>query len=250
MADRTWNAVDARLYEEMWSREARLILGVLIARSPNQYGVYEMPYLVLSTLFRPKQIEKAIEELIAEGVIKLYRDGKVVWIVKKWKRSVPNINNQVGAYNLIQGSYPEAWSDFQGMYRLMLEGISMDGQRINHGSTGDEPSDPESESESETESDKKKKPPARKPRGHPAVSRWCELYEESFGQKFIVVPASAKHITLASKALKDDIDEFTKRVGNCFADQWFREHMPGPSYFYQHINKYATTSKKDESIIV
>lgn len=175
-----------------------------------------------------EMIEKWTQQIVDEGALILYTiDGDQYFQLTGWNR------------------YQRG--DWQRGKSLLPAPPQLDNSE---GTVAEQTPDCQDKGKDKSKVKEKIKTPARKPRGHPAVSRWCELYEESFGQKFIVVPAHAKHITLASKALKDDLDEFTKRVGNCFADPWFREKMPGPSYFYQHINKYATTSKVDKSIIV
>ena len=85
-----------------------------------------------------------------------------------------------------------------------------------------------------------KTPHSDKPRGHPAVARWCELHSEIFNAKFIVTPVLAKHVKDSYNALSKDLAEFERRVRICFADPWFVAHKPGPDYFYRNINKYAT----------
>ena len=152
MSDRTWNAVDARLYEEMWSSDARLIMGVLIARCPNPYGVYDIPYLILSTLFSDDRVHHGLQELasVEDAPIKLYRNNRVVWIIKKWKRAgEPNLNQQKGAYNTIYNGMREVWSDFYKFYREVLRGL-------NGGLMG-VPSESESESDTESKKNKTKK---------------------------------------------------------------------------------------------
>lgn len=159
MADRTWNQVDARLYEEDWSAEARLILGVLIARCPNPYGVYEIPTLILKTLFTPEQIESALKELsdVDPAPIKLYRAGKVVWITKKWNRAgVPNEKHCKGAFNEVHGHFEEVWKDFQSLYIKWLRGYNGVSKGIGT-PQATFPSDTDTDSESDTDSEKKEK---------------------------------------------------------------------------------------------
>ena len=150
MADRTWNAVDARLYEEMWSREAKLVFGVIIARSPNPYGVYDVPYFILHSMFTEDEINKALDELSSDavGAIKLYRERQVVWIIKKWRREgTPNEKQQKGARNHIERGFIEVWKDYKKYYKGYLRGIN--------GVSKGFPSDSDSDSDADTENLKK-----------------------------------------------------------------------------------------------
>ena len=248
MADRTWNAVDARLYEERWSRNAKLIMGVIIARCPNPYGVYDVPYVILETLFAPEDIDTALGELIKlkRPPIKLYRDGEVVWIIRKWGREgKPNEKQQKGASNTIEGSYNEVWEDFKGVYKEYLRGID--------GVSDPLPSDSDSDTESDTE--KNKIPDADapdnlkskgKPSGRDATAIWTDEYRAQIDSTYKPTPMDAKHCLSALKHLGYDLDLFRECVKNCIGDSWFRDNKPGAAHFYRHIEKYKKPPPVDD----
>ena len=184
MADRTWNAVDARLYEERWSRNAKLIMGVIIARCPNPYGVYDVPYVILETLFAPEDIDAALDELtkLKRPPIKLYREGEVVWIIRKWGREgKPNEKQQKGAFNTIEGSYNEVWKDFREVYKGYLRSID--------GVSDPLPSESESESEPDTEVSKKKHKTVKSD-----LPEWCYLLVGELFPDLVITEADSKQV--------------------------------------------------------
>lgn len=152
MADRTWNPIDSRLYEEEWSNTAKLVAGVLLARCPNQYGVFDFPWWFIKTLFHGLinrgEIEFALVELETAGFIRMYRDNNVIWIIKKWKRSGnPSKKHWIGLHNVL-ADYPEVQEDILSYYEGVFNPIE---------SPLNPHSNPESESESDTDSDNKKR---------------------------------------------------------------------------------------------
>lgn len=127
MSDRTWNSVDARLYEEDWSQGAIILCACLLARCPNQYGLFDMPWgflkLFFKGLYTRSEIESYVTEWEATGFAKLYRDRQVIWIVKKWKRSGnPGELHWKGLENLLK-DFPEVREGFMAYYKPLYKGI-------------------------------------------------------------------------------------------------------------------------------
>lgn len=154
MSDRTWNQIDARIYEEGWSQEAVLIAVCLLVRCPNQYGIFDKPIGFLTMFFRGlytiAQIESVLTELEGANFLKLYRDGNVIWIRSKWKRAGrPSALHWKGAQNHLE-SYNEVRKDFLSYYKAHWKGIEspLKGDGIPIESSGYPPVNPESESES------------------------------------------------------------------------------------------------------
>jgi len=149
MADRTWNQIDARLYEEDWSKEARLIAGFLIARCPNQYGVFKISWGFLKEFFlpwfTPEQIEEVCREWERDGWVKFYNGREIVWIVNKWGRdryrNTPN--NRKGAVDYLVEHFPNVVPDFLTKYDLVE--LSRDKPELSRTSDTDTESDPETE---------------------------------------------------------------------------------------------------------
>lgn len=161
MADRTYNMVESRLYEEDWSQGARLIAGVLLARCPNQYGIYDTPRWFLCQLFdgifTREQIEGFLDELKNDGFIRFYKDRKIIWIVKKWKREQknPSKNNFKGASTFLENYCDELVNDFKGVYRGLvgaMEGLDKKGNPL---PSTDSDTDSDSDSESEVLKEKR-----------------------------------------------------------------------------------------------
>ena len=127
MSDRTWNSVDARLYEEDWSQGAIILCACLLARCPNQYGVFDMPWgflkLFFKGLYTRQEIEAYVVEWEASGFAKLYRGRQVIWIVKKWKRSGnPSELHWKGLENVLM-DFPEVREDFMAYYKPLYKGM-------------------------------------------------------------------------------------------------------------------------------
>jgi hypothetical protein len=127
MADRTWNGIDGRLFLEFGALDA-VILAILIAGSPNEYGVYDLPLPFLrkfiaelkSDLEDKKPHEAvgcALDSLEAAGPIRRY-SGKSFWITRKFSRSrfkhVPR--NQHAALKYIASHHPSVLADFAQAY--------------------------------------------------------------------------------------------------------------------------------------
>jgi hypothetical protein len=148
MADRTWNAVDGALYEEDWTQAAKLIAGVLLARCPNQYGVFKMPFWFLKLTFKGiynrAEIDGVIAEWIADGWITYYPETETVWIRNKWSRCEPNPgqNNVKGAINHLK-RFPEVLEGFKARYRGVFNSLTPVEPPSDPPSTPDPDPDPE-----------------------------------------------------------------------------------------------------------
>jgi len=157
MSDRTWNQIDAKLYEEDWSRGARIVAGVLLARCPNQYGVFDFPKGYLRDLFEGLysglEIDAFMQEWEEAGFVKFYRKRTVIWIRSKWKRSgLPSDNHWKGLKAHLM-DFPEVQEDFLSYYEPHWKGIQSPSEPPR--SKPKPPVNPESESESESEKSKK-----------------------------------------------------------------------------------------------
>lgn len=156
MADRTWNAVDARLYDEDWNEVSILVMGMILAKCPNQYGVYKLPLGFIKRFLRAvlrgdaMTIDAALDELESEHAIQRYREGRVVWIIKKWGRDPYSKmkNNRDGALKSISENFPDVYPDFERRYPLVAteSTLSTDGVPT---------SDADSDSDAEAEIPKK-----------------------------------------------------------------------------------------------
>ena len=158
MSDRTWNPIDARLYEEDWSQGAIIVAACLIARCPNQYGVFDTPIGFIKMFFKGAYTTLEIDGFMCEweqsGFIKFYDDRRVCWICKKWKRDKYNgiSTNQVGAVRYLAEHYPDVVQDFVTMYGLSTNLVPTK-----------TPKPPTSDSDTESEPEKKEQelPPAK-----------------------------------------------------------------------------------------
>lgn len=149
MSDRTWNQIDAKLYEEDWSRGARIVAGILLARCPDQYGVFDFPLGYIKDFFQgiftPMELTGFFQEWEAAKFVRFYRDGKVIWIRAKWKRAgKPSDNHWKGLYTHLEG-FPEVREDFLSYYQPPPNPLP---------TPSEPPVNPESESESDTEKKK------------------------------------------------------------------------------------------------
>lgn len=160
MSDRSWNAIDARIYDEDWSTLAILICQQIIVKCPNQYGVYKLPTGFLKRFFNgmladgQPTVDQAIQELVDDGVVRLF--GETVWIVNKWGRDKYSGigTNQVGAVRYLAEHYPDVVPDFCTKYGLstLLGGTSE--------------SESDSEPDTDTEPEKKKTLPSKSDGGN------------------------------------------------------------------------------------
>lgn len=180
MADRTWNAVDSRLYEEDWTQAAIIIMGIIIAKCPNQYGVYKLPLgfirRFLQGVFVPEQpsIDAAIKEIAKEKAIKLY-DDRVVWIVKKWGRDKYSQieNNRKGAIDYLVANFPNVVADFETKYPIKA---TKPLKRGTSDADADADADSDSDSDAEPEVSKKTHKTVK-----PDLPEWCiNLVKELF----------------------------------------------------------------------
>ena len=156
MSDRTWNQIDAKLYEEDWSRGARIVAGVLLARCPNQYGVFDFPKGYLRDLFEGLysglEIDAFMQEWEEAGFVKFYRKRTVIWIRSKWKRSgLPSDNHWKGLKAHLM-DFPEVQEDFLSYYEPHWKGIQSPSEPPR--SKPKPPVNPESESESDKKKEK------------------------------------------------------------------------------------------------
>jgi len=212
MADRTYNMVDSRLYEEDWSVGARLVAGILLARCPNQYGIYDLPiwFLVnlLPELYDREQILGFVAELESENFIKSYNGGKLIWIVKKWKREQknPSDNNVKGALRFLEGCNEGLANDFKGVYRGLAGACNPPTKKGNPLISTD--SDTDSDSDTDTkkkEKDKRavdKSTPAKpKPKPNPKLKVLSDGYFEIYQSHFEDKPAWGAQEAKRSKEL-------------------------------------------------
>jgi hypothetical protein len=189
MADRTWNSVDSRLYEERWTQAAKLIAGVLLARCPNQYGIFDMPWWFLETVFTGiydfDQIQAAAKEWEDAEFVKFYNDRKLVWIKKKWKREQTNPSelNIKGALRFLRGQPKDLADDFCALYEIAIPLITP--------LQGDTKGIPSTDSDSDSDSEKRKSKshsPAKSAGAKKAKSSepktakgyWLKFYREEF----------------------------------------------------------------------
>lgn len=129
MADRLWNGIDARLFEEFPALQA-VVFAWLIARCPNEHGVYDLQDAALQRFLTQLQEQLAVldrAELTPVALDQLKATGKVVitdqgavWIVNKFKRSryAANRDNQIGAVRDIGEHHPEVLDPFCARYGL------------------------------------------------------------------------------------------------------------------------------------
>ena len=239
MSDRTWNAVDARLYEECWSSEAKIIAGVLLARCPNQYGVFEFPYWFMQILFKDmlpsNNLEGVFSEWIEAGFAKFYRGKKVIWVRAKWKRAgKPSEMHVKGMLNHLE-NYPEVREDFLSYYKplfnrigTLVNGDSMGTQRgLEPHSNTDSDTDSEPEKKEKTLPDKSggnSKPKKKAPDQPTAKSRqitdcYQKLYMEKFNKKPAWGKVEGKRIRELLERFEDDSERICKAIENAFESE-------------------------------
>ena len=123
MADRTFNSVDARLYDEpKLSKRSRVILAKVVAKCPNPYGIYDptIEFVCLDWFdgvfgaISADDLAGYFEELVARGKVTRFREGDCLWLTKKFKREIPAIRNpnQVKAAVQFFDNYPEVKAAF------------------------------------------------------------------------------------------------------------------------------------------
>jgi hypothetical protein len=243
MSDRTWNPIDARLYEEDWTQEAILIAACLIARCPNQYGIFEFPWGFLTRFFRGlytrAQIETVISELAAgnDPFIKLYCDKKWVWIRKKWKREQknPSWKNEKGALTFLKDYPMELARDFQALYKIEegaykgdAGGVSEKDKALTRGHISTD-----SDSDSDSDSDKKKDKKLKKDNGNISKSEerqitdcYQELYIERFKKKPPWSAKEGRRIQELLKSFNNNAERICQAIKNAFAseDRFLKEN--------------------------
>jgi len=131
MADRTWNAVDVDILRQPWSKCARRIGWQIMTEQPNQYGIFDTPLGALvdhwSDIYSEAQITDAINELVGVGVFRVYREGRLLWVVKKWKREQQNCNTWKQTLGLHRhlDKFPEVRDDFLAEYPTFIVAIEV-----------------------------------------------------------------------------------------------------------------------------
>jgi len=128
VADRTWNAVDARLWDEYrLSKCARAVLAHIISICPNPYGIYDPSPLgrVLdwwTELFTREQVLNAFAELEQQGIGVSFRDGQCWWLVKKFKREGANFRSQKARDGIkaTLSKYPEIEEQFYSVHGYLV----------------------------------------------------------------------------------------------------------------------------------
>jgi hypothetical protein len=133
MADRTYNALDVDLWDKDWPELAIVAAAMLIGICPNKQGIFDFPGGRLRRFLRAlgaseDEISAAILKLVEVELIKFYREGKLVWIVKKFKREakwVKTVKQREGVRSFI-ANFPEVEIEFQAMYgALYLEPLGV-----------------------------------------------------------------------------------------------------------------------------
>ena len=129
MADRTWNRIDAKVWDE-WklSKCARCCLVMIISISPNQYGIFDpspqgrvMDWF--GGIFTHDELEDAFVELDRAGVTKCFRGGQCLWLVKKFKREIGGLRTKLhvkGVENMLE-DFPEITDQFNHLYGIQIE---------------------------------------------------------------------------------------------------------------------------------
>lgn len=199
MADRTWNAIDARLWDEYrLSKCARAVLAHVISLSPNPYGIYDPPPIgrILDWwdgIFSREQILAAFTELEDNGIGMRFRDGQCWWLIKKFKREARHFQSQKARDGIAVelAKWPEIANEFTRIHGYLVSenGIpSMIPSIIKRDTS-------ESESESESEKKNKKKttrsnitPSAPPPENCTKLAqRICDVLDKARADGLIVV---------------------------------------------------------------
>lgn len=123
MADRTYNALDVDLWDKDWGELAISAAAMLIGTCPRKEGIFDFPggrirRFLRALRFNDDEISAAFLKLVEVGLIKFYREGKIIWIVKKFKREarwVQTVKQREGVRNVLR-QYPEIEPEFQALY--------------------------------------------------------------------------------------------------------------------------------------
>ena len=165
MADRTWNRIQPRLYDE-WqlSKHARLILAHIITLSPNQYGVYDpSPFGRIrewwADIITIEQFDLAWDSLVEAGKIHEFRNRDCLWVIKKFKHEQfkdLNRNQRQGVLNFLS-DYPEIIESFMNLYPMAFDTPSEPHPNpIESSSEGDCNGRPITDTDTDTDTEKKK----------------------------------------------------------------------------------------------
>jgi hypothetical protein len=103
---------------------AVLVMARLLAKCPNCYGVFDLPLRGLKLFFTQggkfteQEVSDAIQEIAATGSIRLYRDGRLVWIVNKYKRDkfLNTAANRLAVAKDLAAKFPEVVAGFAAHY--------------------------------------------------------------------------------------------------------------------------------------
>ena len=203
--------------------------GVVLARCPDQYGVFDFPLGYIKDFFQgiftPMELTGFFQEWEAADFARFYRDGKVIWIRAKWKRSgLPSANHWKGLLAHLEG-FPEVREGFLSYYQPHWRGIE---------GGSEPPVNPDSESDSESESEKeeskshcpvpaqaptpngrKRKPkaPEDKTPARLFYEHWLAEYEDHFGKKPILQAGDVINLQKAyTSTLKEHPDAEIRAV--------------------------------------
>jgi len=202
MADRTWNRIDAKIWDE-WklSKCARCCLAMIISISPNQYGIFDpspQGRVIdwFTGVFSREDLDAAFEELEAEGVIRRYREGRALWLVKKFKRELAGIKHKQhaeGVGRFLQ-NHPEIKEDFEGLYTIQIQS-RLDETGSRHKTQGSREGQLRGLTDSDSDSDTKKiisgvaDAPPEPPKERPKRGQDAEYPQDHFdlAEKFIIL---------------------------------------------------------------
>ena len=128
MADRTWNAIEARLWDEYHlSKPTRAILAHVISLCPNPYGIYDPTPMgrILDWwdgIFTREAIAAAFEQMEEHGIGRSFRQGKCWWLVKKFRRENGNFKSQKAWDGLaaVLERYPEIELEFKKAHGYLV----------------------------------------------------------------------------------------------------------------------------------
>jgi len=267
MSDRTWNQIDARLYEEDWSQGAIIIAACLLARCPNQYGVFDMPWGFLNLFFKglyPRaEIEAYAVELEGAGFLKFYENRRIVWIRKKWRRIDWNKadTNKKGAANFLQQWPITLRTDFMTLYDLSITPSTPPVHPTNTLPTTDSESDSESDSEKEkgiripcppsaaTDLKPVKKPHIplrlRNPKTNVGklMKHWHEIYHDKYGHEYSgdIKRMSGQATILLRSATLTEIGNSMSWLMDQPQTQFLRHEF---DHFVKHASAYIADAKE------
>ncbi len=254
MSDRTWNAIDGALYEEDWTQSAKLIAGVMLARCPNQYGVFKMPFWFLRMIFEGiytrHDIDAAIVEWEGDGWIKYYPKTETVWICNKWGRceQKPGENNIKGAINHLK-RFPEVLDGFKARYTELEPCLTPVPPPSDTPSTPDPEPDPDPDPEPDPEHPKKKQSPKSGDEKKSISKRriitdaYQDCHVKKFGKKPTWGSPEGKRVGELLKRFEDDAERIATAIRNAFASD--DDFMQSVVSSFMTLTAAACISKAD-----